>query len=199
MLVIALLTAVLAVQGASIPRVRQDASSDTTLAWIGCVADSKIASLTSAIATNAEARESCASACLARGGSDIAYFRQNTHECFCASGDDYPDSGEVVYAEDDLGNCRDKDDASANYIHSPYALSRCYLDLDGSAAPSNSFTAPSPLTCLNSCGSASVAIRPELDQVKNLFVYECACFNQNVQGSQTTKCGFGVEAVYVKA
>lgn len=59
--VLALFTAAVAVKGLSIPRVRDTPASSTTLAYIGCVADDSVSSLTSgSSATNAEARESCA-------------------------------------------------------------------------------------------------------------------------------------------
>lgn len=58
---LALFTTAVAVKGLSIPGVRDTPASSTTLAYIGCVADDSVSSLTSgSAATNAEARESCA-------------------------------------------------------------------------------------------------------------------------------------------
>ncbi|UOH80026.1 hypothetical protein LQV05_002675 [Cryptococcus neoformans] len=214
---LALFTTAVAVKGLSIPEVRDTPASSTTLAYIGCVSDDSVSSLTSgSAATNAEARQSCAvgvsvmflhghplnlqqSTCLQRGGSQLAYFNQEAHSCVCASADQYPSSGEIVYAEDNLGNCRDSDGASVDYIFSPYTLSQCYLTLDSEVAPSSNMTSTSPLTCLNTCTTEYLSIRPEYDEANDQYVYECSCWDDQVQGGQNSDCGFGIEAIYRKA
>lgn len=234
---LALFTTAVAVKGLSIPEVRDTPASSTTLAYVGCVSDDSVSSLTSGSAsTNAEARQSCAvgvsvmflhghplnlqqSTCLQRGGSQLAYFNQEAHSCVCASADQYPSSGEIVYAEDNLGNCRDSDGASVSpslckvhvyqkelmtssqvdYIFSPYTLSQCYLTLGSEVAPSSNMTSPSPLTCLNTCTTEYLSIRPEYDEANDQYVYECSCWDDQVQGGQNSDCGFGIEAVYRKA
>ncbi|KIR43374.1 hypothetical protein I307_03544 [Cryptococcus deuterogattii 99/473] len=196
----ALFTAAVAVNGLSIPHVRDKPANSTTLAYIGCVADDSVSSLTSGSSTtNAEARESCASTCLQRGGSEIAYFNQEAHSCVCANRDQYPSSGEIVYAEDDLGNCRHSDGASVDYIFSPYTLSQCYLTIGSEIAPSSNKTFPSPLTCLDTCTTEYLSIRPAYDNANDQFVYECSCWEDQVQGGQSSDCGFGIQAVYRKA
>ncbi|OWZ54794.1 hypothetical protein C356_01722 [Cryptococcus neoformans c45] len=197
---LALFTTAVAVKGLSIPEVRDTPASSTTLAYIGCVSDDSVSSLTSgSAATNAEARQSCASTCLQRGGSQLAYFNQEAHSCVCASADQYPSSGEIIYAEDNLGNCRDSDGASVDYIFSPYTLSQCYLTLDSEVAPSSNMTSTSPLTCLNTCTTEYLSIRPEYDEANDQYVYECSCWDDQVQGGQNSDCGFGIEAIYRKA
>lgn len=58
---LALFTTAVAVKGLSIPEVRDTPASSTTLAYVGCVSDDSVPSLTSGSAsTNAEARQSCA-------------------------------------------------------------------------------------------------------------------------------------------
>ncbi|WWD17957.1 hypothetical protein CI109_102402 [Kwoniella shandongensis] len=195
--VLALLSAAgLVVNAASIPlRPRQAANSTlaTQSTYIACVADTKIPSLTSSVATSATSREECSNTC-SQDNWEIAYFRQDTSQCYCSPASDYPTSDEVVYAVDDQGNCRSEDDASVEYLHSPYALSGCYLYL--TSEPISNVTASSPLDCLNSCNTTSIAIRPELDSPSNQFVYECQCFGGEIGLGQVTDCGYGVEGVY---
>ncbi|ODN84075.1 hypothetical protein L202_00096 [Cryptococcus amylolentus CBS 6039] len=209
MFALTLLASALAVNGIAIPRdtatnttsasdphsLAAWAGSNTTLTAIGCVANTDLANITSnTVSTKAEARESCATACLEEGGSEIAYFRADTQECYCTSADSYPSSGQIVYADDDLGNCRDEDDASVNYFVSPYTLEECYYTVNSNST--KTFNAPSPISCLTGCTSTGLTIRPELDQSSGEYVYECACYDEEVQGGQSTDCGFGVESVF---
>lgn len=60
-------------------------------------------------------------------------------------------------------------------------------------------TSPSPLDCLNTCTTEYLSIRPEYDEANDQYVYECSCWEDQVQGGQNSDCGFGIEAVYRKA
>ncbi|WVQ85420.1 hypothetical protein IAT38_007585 [Cryptococcus sp. DSM 104549] len=169
-----------------------------SLAHIACVEDNTVPSLVSSNGTEAESRESCAEACLQESkGYSVSYFIASQHQCFCADAGEYPSAGQVVYAVDQVGNCRSEDDASVEYFASTYELSHCYYTLSSPSAPSRNFTAPSPLTCLDACETNTVSIRPEYADGKN--EYECACWDEEVTGGQGADCGFGVEAVYTKA
>ncbi|KAK8865859.1 hypothetical protein IAR55_001007 [Kwoniella newhampshirensis] len=194
-----LLTRAAIISAASLPissRQIQNDSPSTQPTYIACVTDAKISSLTSSVAIAATSRKECSTTC-AQHDWEIAYYRQDTSQCFCSPASDYPTSDEVVSAVDELGNCRSEDDASVEYLRSPYTLSKCYLYLTP-PSPTTNLTTSSPLSCLDSCNTTSVAVRPELDTASDQFVYECGCYDGVVGVGQVADCGYGAESVYAR-
>ncbi|WWC86147.1 uncharacterized protein L201_001020 [Kwoniella dendrophila CBS 6074] len=208
MLPIILLSTIAAVQAVSLPRQDAAASSPAAVSggspvFIACVQDAKIPSLTQSIAVNASSREECSVTCSSSSSQhDLAFFRQDTLECYCSSSADAPTSDEIVYATDELGNCRSQDDASVEYLHSTYKFSECVLP---PLTPSTSnFSTSDPIECLKNCSNSSstIVIRPEYDGDNDKFEYDCQCYDSTqdqIQTGQKTDCGFGIESIYTKA
>ncbi|WWC58531.1 uncharacterized protein I303_101074 [Kwoniella dejecticola CBS 10117] len=175
--------------------------------YIACVSDSKIPSLTQAQAVNATSREECSTTCASSASAsgstpnDLAFYRQDTSECYCTSSADAPTPDELVYAVDQDGNCRSSDDASVEYLHSSYSISTCLLP--PLSTPSSNFTSTKPVDCFTGCPNStqSIAVRPEYNDQTDTFEYECGCYDsaEEVTGGQKLDCGFGIETIYVKA
>ncbi|WVW82186.1 hypothetical protein I302_104192 [Kwoniella bestiolae CBS 10118] len=196
MLPLLLLSIASAAQAISLPR--QENNATGTPVYIACVLDTKIASLTQSVAVNATSREECSSSCST--SSDLAFYQADTSECYCAPASDAPTPDEVVYAVDEVGNCRSQDDASVEYLHSSYTLETCKLP--PISTPSSSSIASSPIDCLTSCPDTtqSIAVRPEYDGTSDTFQYECGCYDspaEQIEG-QGMDCGFGINAIYSK-
>ncbi|WVQ97219.1 hypothetical protein IAU59_004329 [Kwoniella sp. CBS 9459] len=177
--------------------------------YIACVADTALASLTTSESVQASSRADCSSKCASSTSStawDLAFFRQDTSECRCASAADAPGSDDVVYAVDEAGNCRTQDDASVEYLTpaSPYTLSTCYIPPLSAPAEGGSSTSKTAIGCFDFCSSNSsgaVTVRPAYNDDTDVFEYECGCYAslEEVGGHQKMDCGFGIAAVYVAA
>ncbi|WVQ62300.1 uncharacterized protein L199_000439 [Kwoniella botswanensis] len=195
MLPLLLLSTALAAQAIKLPRQESEVSGGQPV-YIACVLDTKIPSLTESVAVNATSREECSSSCSTSW--DLAFYRQDTSECYCSPSGDAPTPDELVYAVDELGNCRSQDDASVEYLHSSYTIQTCKIP--PISTPSSTSLSTSSIGCLDSCpdGTQSISVRPEYDGTTDQFQYECGCYDSpadQIEG-QKMDCGFGINAIY---
>ncbi|WRT64052.1 uncharacterized protein IL334_000980 [Kwoniella shivajii] len=202
MLPIILIPFISLVQGISLPR-RDESTPSGGPVYVACVTDTTFSSLNSGIGINATTREECSLSCTTTKW-DVAYYREDNSSCHCTTVEESPKSDEIVYAIDQVGNCRSQDDASVEYLHSSYTLCECILPpLPNSTT---NFTSPSSIQCLTDCpgDTSTISIRPEYNSVKDTFEYECGCYTDTTGSQigegegQKTDCGFGIESIYVK-